>query len=306
MVVPSYRVTTLDPSAVPVTAGAVSLVMRSPATPVSDALVSVRPVGAVAAVSTVTTRPEDAAPVLPAASIARALRVCAPTARPLVANSQLPCALTVADPSRDAPSYSATTLPSAAVPVTTGAATLVTASVVLRPLSVAAVSLTDPGAAGAVVSMVTSRLPEPSRVLPAASRARVEKLWAPSAWALEVMVQAPDRSAVAVPTTLPPTSRSMTLLASAVPVKVGVVTLVSRSELEAPLSDAAVSEGADGADGGVVSMVIVRAADRPLVLPAGSTACAVSVCAPSASAPSVASQAPLGLAVALPTSAPPL
>jgi hypothetical protein len=67
---------------------------------------------------------------------------------------------------------------------------------------------------------------------------------------------------------------------SADPVKVGVVTLVSRSELDDPLSLAAVNAGAAGAAGAVVSTVIVVSGLAGPALPAGSVARVVTVCAP--------------------------
>jgi hypothetical protein len=76
-----------------------------------------------------------------------------------------------------------------------------------------------------------------------------------------------------------PSLRIVTVLpASAVPVKVGVVTLVTLSVLEAPLSDAAARSGADGADGAVASIVTWSVDDVPLEL------LAVIRCTPSASA----------------------
>ena len=65
------------------------------------------------------------------------------------------------------------------------------------------------------------------------------------------------------------------LPASAVPVKVGVLSLVILSVLEVPLSLAATRSGTDGAAGAVVSMVMLNALDAALRFPAASIAFAV-------------------------------
>ena len=69
--------------------------------------------------------------------------------------------------------------------------------------------------------------------------------------------------------------------ASAVPVKVGVLSLVLLSVFETPLSVAAVMSGADGAKA-IVSMVTLSAADATLAMPAASVATALMLCGPSA------------------------
>src|SRR5215210_6463567 len=71
---------------------------------------------------------------------------------------------------------------------------------------------------------------------------------------------------------------------SAVPVKVGVTTLVTLSVLAEPLSDAVVRSGTDGADGAVVSMVTDSPDDAAPTLPAGSVVLAVMLCVPEDSA----------------------
>ena len=67
--------------------------------------------------------------------------------------------------------------------------------------------------------------------------------------------------AMPVPTAVGPSYRVTVLPASAVPVKVGLVTLVMLSVSDTPVSDAASRSGADGAAGAMVSMVTARAAD---------------------------------------------
>src|SRR5205823_2990041 len=116
------------------------------------------------------------------------------------------------------------------------------------------------GAAGAAVSMVTLRAADVV-LLPAASVALAVMLCVPSLNVLLVMLQFPLPSAVVVPSTVLPSSNTTGLLASVVPVKVGVVSLVMLSVLELPLSLAAVRSGVAGAAGPVVSMVMLRAAE---------------------------------------------
>src|SRR2546429_689260 len=95
-----------------------------------------------------------------------------------------------------------------------------------------------------------------------------------------MMLQLPEPSAVAVPICVAP-SRSRTVLpASAVPVKVGDVTLVMLSVGELPLSDPAVRSGALGAVGGVLSSAKVMLALA--VLPAVSVSVTTTVWLPSA------------------------
>ena len=65
------------------------------------------------------------------------------------------------------------------------------------------------------------------------------------------------------------------LPASALPEKVGAVTLVMLSVLDIPVSDAVARSRFVGAAGAVVSMVTDNAADAALTLPAASVALAV-------------------------------
>ncbi len=78
-----------------------------------------------------------------------------------------------------------------------------------------------------------------------------------------------------VPLLTPSTKISTVLLASAVPVKVGVVSLVRLSVLEEPVSLPAVRSGVPGAEGAVVSMVTDKADEAADWLPAASVALAV-------------------------------
>ena len=74
------------------------------------------------------------------------------------------------------------------------------------------------------------------------------------------------------------------LLASAVPVKVGVVSLVRLSLLDAPVSESAARSGTEGAAGAVLSMVMERLGDAASALPATSKGFAVKLWFPSPSA----------------------
>ncbi len=62
-----------------------------------------------------------------------------------------------------------------------------------------------------------------------------------------------------VPSLTPSMNTSTVLLASAVPVKVGVVSLVRSSLLEEPVSLPAARSGVPGAEGAAVSMVTLMA-----------------------------------------------
>ena len=107
---------------------------------------------------------------------------------------------------------------------------------------------------------------EAGLVLPPPSVAVAVMLWAPSLKVLAVIVQLPKLSAVVVPIfPLTLLVRVTVLLASAVPVKVGVVLLVMLSVLELPESVAAVMSGVEGAVGAPVSitMSLLSARDCP-------------------------------------------
>jgi hypothetical protein len=79
--------------------------------------------------------------------------------------------------------------------------------------------------------------------------------------------------------TCPPSLKIRTVLpASAVPVKVGVVSVVTLSVLETPLSEAAARSGVEGGGGGVTSLFTVTVTPAEVVvLPAASRARAVRV-----------------------------
>jgi len=82
------------------------------------------------------------------------------------------------------------------------------------------------------------------------------------------------------PTATPSLKIVTVLPASAVPVKVGVATLVMLSVFDEPLSEAAVRSGAEGAAGAAVSIVIDNPLEAGLAFPAASVARAVMLCEP--------------------------
>ena len=97
-VAPSYSMTALLASAVPVTTGAVKRVMRSSRLPLFDAAAKSSPVGSAATVSMVTTSPVDWLLVLPVTSTTRAVRVWSPDPRLGVVKTQVPSPLAVTVP----------------------------------------------------------------------------------------------------------------------------------------------------------------------------------------------------------------
>ena len=88
------------------------------------------------------------------------------------------------------------------------------------------------------------------------------------------MVQEPP-VAVAEPTADAPSYRVPVFPASAVPLNVGVVSLVMSSIEEAPVSELATRSGVEGVDGGAVTIVTESALEPALMLPATSVALAV-------------------------------
>jgi hypothetical protein len=154
-------------------------------------------------------------------------------------------------------------------------------SVSENPVSLA-VARSGEGAEGTDVSTVMLVGAEAGLTFPAVSVAVAVRICPPSASELEgVKLQLPDPSAVVVPREVVPSNTSTTLLAVATPVKVGVLSLVILSMLDAPVSVAAVMSGAEGAPDGLVLIVMLRAAEAGLTFPAPSLALAVMVCPPS-------------------------
>src|SRR2546421_481562 len=107
-------------------------------------------------------------------------------------------------------------------------------------------------------TIVTGKAADVALTLPVMSVAVAEMLCAPCVRVDVVTDQLPEPSAAPVPTGLLSLNSLTVLLASAVPLKVGVVALVILSVLEVPVSEAAIRSGVDGALGAVVSIVTER------------------------------------------------
>ena len=157
-------------------------------------------------VSTTNAKAGDAALALPATSLTVAVMLWLPSVRlaPGV-NCQLPLPslLTVPNaPSTD--DIRLTSLLASVVPLNCGVAILVMLSLFEAPLSLALAKSTWPGAAGAVVSIVTANAADAVDSLPAVSLALTLRLWLPSLKLLLVIVQLPPPSAVALPSTVVP------------------------------------------------------------------------------------------------------
>ena len=111
------------------------------------------------------------------------------------------------------------------------------------------------GSGGADASMVICRPALAGDVFPARSVIAAEIVCWPTARVLDVIDQFPEPSAVAVPSTVVPSvsNNETAAFASLVPVKVGVASLVMLSVFDAPVSDAALRSGAEGAAADVSS-----------------------------------------------------
>src|SRR5690606_12000244 len=118
------------------------------------------------------------------------------------------------------------------------------------------------GAAGAVTSIVITNAADAGPTLPAASLAFAVKVWVPAPSVPLVMLQLPPVATAVPRTVVPSVSYKVTVLpASAVPVTVGVVSLVILSVFEEPLSLAGERSGTEGAAGAIPST------KTPVVLP---------------------------------------
>ena len=254
-VAPFMRVTVAPGSPVPETAP----------TPLVGAMT-----GAATVVSTVMGSAVGAL-VLPAGSVAVTLRALRPSASVDVLVLQLPLASTTAVPTVvPAAFWMVMVSPGVPVPLSVGVVSLVLLSPRL-PVSLL-LSKAAAGAAGAVVSMVTLRVPG-ALVLPCRSVAVTLRLVVPSGKAVVgVMAQLPLPSTTAVPSTVVPLGAYSVMVSPAVPVPdmVGVVSLVMLSVSKLPVSLVAATSGV-GALGAVASMVTGTVVGA-LVLPAGSVA----------------------------------
>jgi hypothetical protein len=169
-----------------------------------------------------------------------------------------------------------------------GVVSLVLLSVSDDPVSDAANKSTPDGADGAVVSIVIGNAVDDGEMLPAGSVSVDEMFHVPSVSVGSVQFVA-DPITYVHDTVVVPLVAEIVIVSPLVPplaLKVGVVSLVLLSELDAPVSDAANKSTPDGADGAVVSTEISRDCVVP-VLPAASVTDAEIVHVPSDSAPRV-------------------
>src|SRR5262245_42687197 len=159
---------------------------------------------------------KDTALTLPAASVAVAVNSWDPGLSTPLVKLHAPFASVVTIPICVVPSNILMVLLASAVPLT----------VAWFPLIA---SLRTIGAVGATVSTVRARAADDAPVLPAASVAVAVKLWPPLASVAVVYDHAPLAFAVAVPIWVDPSNSLTVLPASAVPVRVSVLSLVMPS-----------------------------------------------------------------------------
>ena len=155
-VLPSYKMTVVPASAMPLTVGVASFVMLSPKVPLSLPAFSTGVPGlAGAVVSMVTNKGAEKPLVLLAASVAVTLSTCGPAAIALTGViDHLPALSAVAEPSKVSlsVSYSLTVAPASAVPVKAGRDRLVMPSAALLPVSLPMTKAGAGGTAGGVES----------------------------------------------------------------------------------------------------------------------------------------------------------
>jgi hypothetical protein len=272
--------------------GVVSLVLLSESDdPVSDADNKSRPVGAAGAVpSIVMGNAVDDGEMLPAGSVSVDEMFHVPSVS--VGSVQF-----VADPityvhdTVVVPLVAEMVIVSPLVPplaLKVGVVSLVLLSELDAPVSDAANKSRPVGAAGAVPSIVMGNAVDDGEMLPAGSVNVDEMFQVPSVSVGSVQFVA-DPITYVHDTVVVPLVAEIVIVSPLVPplaLKVGVVSLVLLSELDAPVSDAANKSTPDGADGAVVSTEISRDCVVP-VLPAASVTDAEIVHVPSDSAPRV-------------------
>ena len=178
--------------------------------------------------------------------------------------------------------------PGSAVPLSVGVVSLVLSLGLSAPRRSGTSSSTwvMTGAAGATLSIVRVQVLETPLVLPAASVATAVRACGPSAIGEEgVKIHTPRPLATVVPIATPSTRTVTVAFASAVPLSVGVASLVVSLMSSEPVRPGTSSTTCEitGAPGAVPSTLIVHGSDNPLGLPAGSVAFAVSTQVPSVS-----------------------
>ena len=150
-------------------------------------------------------------------------------------------------------------MPAVALSITTVTVALASAVPEMAGVAVATVvplaGAVTTGARGALASIVKLLVFDAGEILPAASVAVAESAYVPSVIVAAIRLQLPLPSAVVVPTGVESIRTVTVLPASAVPPKLGVVSLVTE-----PLAGVT----ATGAAGAVVSIVQVKVADGPV------------------------------------------
>ena len=182
-----------------------------------------------------------------------------------------------------------TILPAAAVPLNVGVVSSVCACssrepslsrLRVPPLSTGASSAGADGAPGAMLSTLIDSGEDAGPRLPMLSTTLAVMEWSPWPRTELVMVHVPLEFVVVLPIWVVPSNSLTVLPAAAVPVNVGVVSLVRLSVFDDPVSDADERSGAEGVDIEPLLTLIARADEATLVLPAASVAVAVMLCMP--------------------------
>ena len=155
------------------------------------------------------------------------------------------------------------------VPENVGVVSLVKLSVFDEPLSLDAAKSGALGALGAFVSMVIIRAEDETLSLLLASVAFAVMACVAADNALTVIDQLPSVAVAEPITVLPDKSlkRRMVLPDSAVPLNVGVVSVVKLSEEDAPVSELEIKSGVLGASGATSSDTVMVNAFWKLVVP---------------------------------------
>lgn len=271
-VVPSYNVTVALASAVPDSTGAVLEVMLSVLDdPLSDDAARSGADGIAGATVSIEMVDDDDA-VLPATSVATALRVNVPSASAeagVKVHAPEPLATTVE--SNAAPREMAMDAPGSAVPEMVGVP--VASALPVDGARIATVT---------AVSTVIDRAPDKTEVTAVAVAVAV-MLCTPGVSAVATVTDhTPLALAEAVPMSVAPSYRLTTANTGAVPVNVGVVTLVMLSMLEEPESEAVARSGVVGA-AVTIGAAMFRLTPVDVVLfPAASVAKAVRMREPAA------------------------
>ena len=267
----SYTLIVEPGSPLPVRTGVVTEVMLSSSTPLSEAGNSTARPGAFGdVVSMVRLSGPEMADTLAAASVAVVVNTYTASGSVALVKVHAPTPLATTVPTRTPSRYTFTVELASAVPVITGAVKLVMLSP-STPLSEAGKSTATGGASGAVASIVTLSVTDAADMLPAASVDRVVIGCRPSTNVGDVKLHVPLAATLVDPRRTAPSYTEIVELASAVPVSVGVTTLVRLSPRR-PVSDSGDSTAIGGAVGAIVSIVMASGAEATEVLPAASVA----------------------------------